>query len=68
MKNMLISLRLTLYSDLSSTVSFLANVVQQHGQQLHYIESKMFNLSNAHIDLVNAYTEHEDDLQLIKFK
>lgn len=68
MKSMLISLRHTLYTDLSATVSSLANEVQQHNQHLQNVESKMSKRFTAHNDLIDMCTEHEDDMQLIKLK
>lgn len=68
MKNMLISLKQTLYTDLSAAVSSLATVVQQQDQHLHYIENKMSDLLTAHNDTVEVCTEHEADLQAINLK
>lgn len=68
MKSMLISLRQTLYTDLSATVSSLANVVQQHDQHLQHVKSKMSELFTAHNDLIDMCTEHGDDMQLVKVK
>lgn len=68
MKSMLISLRKSLHSDLSATVSSQANIVQQQDVRINHIESKMSDLFNAHNDMEDVYTEQEDKLQSIKLK
>lgn len=67
-KNMLLSLRHTLYIDLSATVSSLATVAQAQDQRLLHVETKMSDLFTAHNELVDVYTEHDEELQLIKLK
>lgn len=68
MKNMLISLKQTLYSDLSATVFFLATVLQHQDQRLQHVENKMSDLFTAYNDIVDACTEHEDEMQAINLK
>lgn len=63
MKNMQISLRHTLYSDLSATVSSLANAVQAQDQRIPHVETNMTDLFTVHNKLVDVYT---GQLQLIK--
>lgn len=68
MKNMLISLKQSLYTDLSAAVSSLASVVQQQDQRLQHVENKMSDLFTAHNDMVDVCTEHEDEMQAIHLK
>lgn len=68
MKSMLISLRITLHSDLSATVSSLANIIQQQDVRIHHIEFKMSDLFNTHNNMVDVYIEQKDELQSIKLK
>lgn len=58
MKNMLISLKQTLYTDLSAAVSSLANVVQHQDHRLQHVKNKMSELLTAHNDIVDVCTAH----------
>lgn len=68
MRNMLMSLKQALYSDLSAAVSSLATVVHQQDQRLHHVENKMSALLTAQSDIVDVCTEHEDEMQTINLK
>lgn len=68
MKNMLISLRSTLYDDFSTMFNPLHDTVQTHSDKLHHIENKMADLYNAHNDLVDAYADQENELQRVQNK
>ena len=65
---MLISLKYTLYTDLSASVSSLSTAVQAQDQRLMHVETKMSDLYTAHNELINVYTEHDNELHLIKLK
>lgn len=68
MKNMLISLKQTLYSDFLTAVSFLASVVHQQDKCILHVENKVSDLLIAHYDMIDTCTEHEDELQIINLK
>lgn len=68
MKNMLLSLRQTLYTDLSTAVSSLSLTVNQHDQAITQMDAKMGDLFSAHNDLVDGFADHEDELQIINLK
>lgn len=65
---MFISLKHTLYTDLSASVSSLSTIVQAKDQRLLHVETKMSDLYTAHSELIDVYTEHDDELHLIKLK
>lgn len=64
MKSMLLSLRQ--YTDLSTTVSSLSVSVQQHDKHFNTIESRVGDMYTADKDMVDAVTDHEDQLQHIQ--
>ena len=68
MKSMLLSLRQTFYTDLSTAVSTLSATVHNHDQTITHIESKMGDLFSAHNELVDGFSDHEDELQSINLK
>lgn len=68
MKSMLLSLRQTLYTDLSTAVSSLATTVNQQDQAITQMEAKMGDLLSAHNELVDGFADYDDELQLINMK
>lgn len=65
MKNMFLSLRQPLYTDMSTAVSSLSVSKQQHDQRINTIEARVGNLYTAHNKMADAVTDHEDELQQI---
>lgn len=68
MKNMLLSLKRTLYSGFSDMFAPLNDTVQSHTDKIQQLESKMVDLYSAHNDLVDAYADQESELQCLQNK
>lgn len=68
MKNMLLSLRRSLFNDFSDMFAPLNDTVQTHTTQIQHLESKMADLYTAHNDLVDAYTDQESEMQRLQNK
>lgn len=58
MKNMLLSLRQTLHTDLSAVIAPISNTVQEY-EWLQHIEMKMGKMFMAQNELVATHTDHE---------
>lgn len=68
MKDMLLSLRKTLFNDFSDMMAPLSATVQTNSDKIHYLETKMGELYSAHNDLVDAYTDQENENQRLQTK
>lgn len=67
-KNMLLSLRQILHSDLSAVIAPLSHTVQEHEQMISNVETKMSEMFMAHTILVDAHADHKKELQQLKLK
>lgn len=66
--NLLLSLRKTLFNYFSDIMAPLSDTVQTHADKLHHLKTKMADLSSAHNDLVDAYTDQRNELQHLQNK
>lgn len=68
LKEMLVSLRSSLHSDMISCVHKFSTEVQSVSARMTHIETKMGEYANTTDDLVDANESKEDDLEVIKAK
>lgn len=68
MKDMLLSLRKTLFNDFSNMMAPLSATVKTNSDKIHYLETKMAELYSAHNDLDDAYTDQENENQCLQTK
>lgn len=65
---MLLSLRKSIRSDMSSMLAKYDNTLQEHKDRLSHMENKLQEFSEAHNKIVDVHTAHRNYIDWIKAK